>query len=135
MEEEPMSRDVPGPDPGPEGRTYSGLRLPDGTTAVSVDGHPLDLRGDFRRQSVTAFDWGYAGSGGPAQLALAILAHHWADDQRARRYYELFVRCVIRNLPSQGWSLTGAEIDSSLFRDGALCRRRSRPARGQSRTR
>lgn len=97
-------------------RTYCGLRHPDGTTAVSVDGHPLDLRGDFRRQSATAFDWGYAGSGGPAQLALAILAHHWANDRTARRYYELFVRRVIRNLPRQGWSMTGAEIDSSLYR-------------------
>ena len=116
MEDQPKSWGSPDPDPGPESRTYCGLRHPDGTTTVSVDGHPLDLRRDFRRQAATAFDWGYAGSGGPAQLALAILAHHWGNDQRARRYYELFVRCVIRNLPSQGWSMTGAEIDSSLRR-------------------
>ena len=100
-----------------EGRTYSGLRQPDGTTVVSVDGQPLDLRGDFREQSATAFDWGYAGSGGPAQLALAILADHWADDYTARRHYERFLRGVIRNLPKQGWSMTGEQIDSSLGRD------------------
>lgn len=101
-----------------QGRTYCGVRRLDGTTGVSVDGHPLDLRRNFREQSATAFDWGYAGSGGPAQLALAILADHWANDELARRYYEPFVRSVIRNLPKQGWSMTGAEIDSSLCGDG-----------------
>jgi hypothetical protein len=93
-------------------RTYHGFRHPDGKTAVSVDGHPLDPRRDFREQSATAFDWGYAGSGGPAQLALAILADHWANDEMARRYYEPFLSNVIRNLPSPHWSMTGAEIDS-----------------------
>jgi hypothetical protein len=71
---------------------------------------------DFRGNSATAFDWGYAGSGGPAQLALAILANHWANDELARRYYELFLRRVIRYLPSEGWALTGAEIDADLPR-------------------
>jgi hypothetical protein len=118
MEDQPKSWGDPGPDPGHGSRTYCGVRHPDGTTAVSVDGHPLALRRDFRRESVTAFDWGYTGSGGPAQLALAILADHWADDEMARRFYELFVRCVIGNLPSQGWSMTSAEIDSSLTRGG-----------------
>jgi hypothetical protein len=106
------------PDAGQECRTYCGIRYVDGTTAVTVDGQPLALRRDFRGQSATAFDWGYAGSGGPAQLALAILADHWADDEKVRRYYEPFVRCVISNLPSQAWCLTGEEIDSS-FRGGA----------------
>jgi Family of unknown function (DUF6166) len=106
-----------GSDAGRDVRTYCGLRQPDGTTVVSVDGHPLDLRGDFRKQSATAFDWGYAGSGGPAQLALAILADHWANDETARRHYERFVRRVIRNLPTERWSMTGEQIDSSLGRD------------------
>jgi len=101
-------------EPDRESRTYRGVRHANGTTAVSVDGHALDLRPGFRKQATTTFDWGYAGSGGPAQLALAILADHWANDERARRYYELFVRCVIRSLPSPGWSMTGAEIDASL---------------------
>jgi hypothetical protein len=105
------------PDAEQEGRTYRGVRNLDGTTAVSVDGQPLDMHRDFRRQSATAFDWGYAGAGGPAQLAFAILADHWANDRKARRYYELFVRDVIGNLPSHGWSITGYEIDASLGDD------------------
>jgi hypothetical protein len=49
-------------------------------------------------------------------LALSILADHRGNDERARRYYELFVRCVTGSLPSRSWSLTGAEIDASLPR-------------------
>jgi Family of unknown function (DUF6166) len=91
---------------------YSGNRRADGTTSVSVDGRPLDLRPGFRNQPATAFDWGYEGRGGPAQLALAILADHFADDDRARWHYEDFTRCVIRGLASESWTLTSAEIDA-----------------------
>jgi hypothetical protein len=94
--------------------TYSGKRQSNGTTHVSVNGRPLGTRTDVRKDSATAFDWGYEGRGGPAQLALAILADHLGDDAKARRYYEHFLRCVIRGLPSQGWSLTGPEIDGVL---------------------
>jgi hypothetical protein len=93
---------------------YSGTRESNGTTSVSVNGRPLDTRGDFRSGSSTAFDWGYEGRGGPAQLALAILADHYADDVRARRFYEHFLRGVIRELPSQSWTLTGLDIDIAL---------------------
>jgi hypothetical protein len=93
---------------------YVGTRQADGRTFVDVDGRPLRLRADFRKASSTSFDWGYEGLGGPAQLSLAILADHLADDARARRYYEHFLRRVVRNLPSEGWILTGAEIDSAL---------------------
>jgi hypothetical protein len=92
---------------------YSGDRQRDGTTLVRVNGRPLDPRPHFRSQFVTTFDWGYQGRGGPAQLALAILAHHFADDERARWHYEDFTRRVIRGLPEQGWILTGAEIDAA----------------------
>ena len=91
---------------------YSGNRQYDGTTVVRVNGRALDPRPNFRSQSVTAFDWGYGGRGGPAQLALAILADHFADDERARRYYEYFTRRVIRRLPDETWTLTGAEISA-----------------------
>lgn len=93
-------------------RTYSGTRLPNGKTSVQVDGEPLDTRTNFRKESSTTFDWGYSGRGGPAQLALAILADHFDDDERARRHYQDFVRRVIRGLPAEGWTLTGAEIDA-----------------------
>jgi hypothetical protein len=100
-------------------RVYVGIRKPDGMTAVSVNGEQLDRRQDLRPQAATAFDWGYAGSGAPAQLALAILADHWSDDQRARRHYERFVRAVICELPNEAWSMTGEQIDSALFEGGA----------------
>jgi hypothetical protein len=94
--------------------TYSGARGSDGTTTVTVNGTPLDPQPDFRAQTTTAFDWGYAGAGGPSQLALAILVDHLADTDKARRYYQLFVRRVVRQLPSARWTLTGTEIDEAL---------------------
>lgn len=100
-------------------RVYSGTRRRDGTTLVSVNGRPLDPRPNFRSQSVTTFDWGYEGRGGPAQLALAILADHFGEDEKARRHYEDFMRRVIRGLPKEGWILTGAAV-SSLCGEGGL---------------
>jgi len=43
---------------------------------VTVDGAPLDPRADLVNHSPDGFAWGYPGSG-PAQLALAILSHHF----------------------------------------------------------
>jgi uncharacterized protein DUF6166 len=94
--------------------TYAGRREADGTTLVTVDGAPLDPRVHFREQATTTFDWGYAGAGGPAQLALAILVDHLADAEKARRHYEQFVQRVICKLPSSGWTLTASEIDAIL---------------------
>jgi hypothetical protein len=98
---------------------YVGTRHPDGRTSVSVNGQPLRLRADFRKESSTAFDWGYEGHGGPSQLALAILADHLADDVGARRLYQHFLRSVISGLPGAGWTLTAAQIDAALPDDGA----------------
>jgi hypothetical protein len=91
---------------------YSGTREANGTTSVSVNGRPLGIRADVRKDSSSTFDWGYEGRGGPAQLALAILADHFADDGRARRHYEEFLRSVIRGLPRASWTLTGRDIDA-----------------------
>jgi len=93
---------------------YSGTRQEDGATAVSVNGRPLAARSELRKEAVTSFDWGYEGRGAPAQLALAILADHLGDDRKAVRYFEHFLRCVIRLLPSKAWTLTGPEIDGVL---------------------
>jgi uncharacterized protein DUF6166 len=82
------------------GRTYLGAREADGTTSVSVDGQPLDSRARIRQASATTFDWGYEGRGAPAQLALAILADHFGDDEQARSHYEQFLSRVVRALPS-----------------------------------
>ncbi len=93
---------------------YSGTRQANGATVVSVNGRPLDTRTELRKESATSFDWGYEGRGAPAQLALAILADHLGDDRKAVRYFEHFLRCVIRRLPSESWTLTGPEIDGVL---------------------
>ena len=90
-------------------RIYAGTRGVDGTTLVSVNGRPLDARTALRKESTTTFDWGYEGRGGPAQLALAILADHFADDEKARRHYQDFTRRVIRGL-KDAWILTATEI-------------------------
>ena len=95
-------------------RVYSGERQPNGTTFVSANGRPLEARAELRSESATTFDWGYPGRGAPAQLALAILADHFGDDRKALRYFEHFLRRVIRELPSKAWTLTGAEIDGLL---------------------
>jgi len=93
---------------------YTGIRDADGRTFVDVDGRPLALRADARHESSTAFDWGYQGRGAPAQLALAILADHFADDHMARRHFERFLSTVVSLLPRQGWRMTGSEIDGAL---------------------
>ena len=100
--------------------TYSGTRHANGMTFVSVNGRPLSTRKEARKESATSFDCGYEGRGGPAQLAWAILTDHLADHERARRYYEHFLRSVIRWLPSRNWILTGPEIDAVLPDSGLL---------------
>jgi len=61
-------------------KRYEGRR--EGYAAdVSVNDRPLNPRLDLWNHSPTGFEWGYGGSG-PAQLALALLADHFGDDQR-----------------------------------------------------
>lgn len=95
-------------------RTYTGLRKPDGTTAVLVDHHSvLAPRLDLRQHGTEGLEWGY-GEGGPAQLALAILADYLEDDERALALYQHFKRRVIWKLPAESWTLSGADIDGAL---------------------
>lgn len=80
---------------------------------VTVDGRPLNPRLDLRNHSPAGFEWGYCGSG-PAQLALAILADHLADDERALDLYQRFKWAVVAELPKRGWTLTSQDIDTAL---------------------
>ena len=82
-------------------------------TKVTVNGRPLDPRLDLRSHSPAEFEWGYGGSG-PAQLALAILADHLADDRQALDLYQRFKWTVIAELPRHSWTLTGRQIDEAL---------------------
>ena len=67
-------------------KTYHGERIGHAVD-VTVNGRALDPRFDLWNHSPTGFEWGYAGSG-PAQLALALLADHLADDQEALEFYQ-----------------------------------------------
>jgi hypothetical protein len=82
-------------------------------TLVTVDGHALNPRIDLWNHSPTGFEWGYGGSG-PAQLALAILADYFGDDEQALDCYQSFKRAVVSTLPYRGWTLTAEQIEHAL---------------------
>ena len=103
---------------------YVGERASDGAR-VLVDGRPLDPRQDLRAISTNGFEWTYEGAE-PAQLALALLAHHLGDDAAALRLHQCFMRQVVANFANE-WTMTGEDIDAAL---GLL-----EPASGQGRKR
>src|SRR5690242_8265876 len=92
---------------------YVGERTSDGAR-VLVDGRPLDPRQDLKAISANGFEWTYEGAE-PAQLALALLAHHLGDGARALRLHQAFMRQVVANLDNE-WTLTGEDIDAALGR-------------------
>jgi hypothetical protein len=92
---------------------YQGSRDPTAPVGdeveVTVDGEPLDYRYDLLSASPSGFEWGYGGSG-PAQLAIAILAHAY-DDEFACESYQEFKREVVSELSEDGWTLTKQDLD------------------------
>jgi hypothetical protein len=94
-------------------KTYSGDRTIDGIK-VTVDGQPLDERYDIKQFTDLGFEWTYEGNS-PQQLALAILADHLGDDQKALELSSYFMKVIIAELDNE-WELTGAEIDEALSR-------------------
>ena len=78
-----------------------------------VAGRRLNPRMDLWNHSPDGFEWGYSGSG-PAQLALALLADHCGDDERALNWYHRFKWAVIAELPHREWILTSEDIDRVL---------------------
>ena len=92
---------------------YVGERASDGAR-VLVDGRPLDPRQDLRLISANGFEWTYEGPE-PAQLALALLAHHLGVGAAALRLHQAFMRQVVANLANE-WTLTGADIDAAIGR-------------------
>jgi len=91
--------------------TYTGARTIDGIQ-VLADGAPLDPRVDIKRFTDRGFEWTYEGVE-PAQLALAVLAHHLGDDAKAESLCDRFMRRIIANLDND-WELTAADIDDAL---------------------
>lgn len=71
--------------------------------------HSLAPRYDLHNHSPTGFAWGYGGSG-PAQLALAILAHATGNDDVAQRRYQDFKFEKIATLPRGSWEISAADV-------------------------
>lgn len=92
-------------------KAYSGSRTIDGIK-VTVDGVPLDERYDLAQFTTMGFEWTYEGDS-PRQLALALLADHLGDGDRAMALCDAFMSEVIANLDND-WDLTSADIDASL---------------------
>ncbi len=89
-------------------KLYEGVRTEIGCK-VTADGQPLDMRMDLRKHSDRP-EWGYAG-GGPAQLALALLADA-VGDEIAMEKHQKFKRAIVAGFEHEGWILTQAEIRS-----------------------
>lgn len=92
-------------------KIYTGDRTIDGIR-VLVDGEPLDPRFDLKRMSKTGFEWTYEGAA-PAQLALAILAEHYQNDDKALAHHEPFMREIVANFDNE-WEMTSEDIDRAL---------------------
>lgn len=94
--------------------TYRGHRTDNGCAVVITDDasyrRALPMRLHLANHSPTGFEWGYGGSG-PAQLALALLAHALNDGARALRIHQSFKWRVIAKLPrADDWKMTRDEI-------------------------
>jgi len=93
-------------------KVFRGDRTIDGIV-VTVDGKPLDERQDIATISPDGFEWGFDGGAAPKQLALAILAEHFGDSQRALRYHETIAKEIIANFANE-WVWTGQDIDEAI---------------------
>jgi len=92
-------------------KTYVGDRTIDGIQ-VLVDGERLDPRYDIKRFTDLGYEWTYEGPE-PQQLALALLADHLGDDDKALALCEAFMKKVVANLGNT-WALTGEELDDAI---------------------
>ena len=92
-------------------KTYAGIRTIDGLT-VTVDGALLDEAYDVKKLTSWGFEWTYEGAE-PQQLALAILADHFGNGEKAIVHCEQFMRDVVANMDND-WTLTSADIDKAL---------------------
>ena len=98
-------------DTSEKNQVYRGDRTIDGIM-VTVDGEPLDERYDIHQFTALGFEWTYLGDS-PQQLALAMLAHHLGDDQKALEFSEAFMRKVVADLDNE-WEITSSDIDTTL---------------------
>jgi len=81
-------------------------------------GEPLPPRNDLSNHSPDGFAWGYGGSG-PAQLALALVAHITGDDQEALRLHQTFKSLFIAGIgQDEDWVLSAGMLKQMV----AVCR-------------
>ena len=92
-------------------KIYAGSRTIDGIV-VTVDGKPLNERYDLEAFTTMGFEWTYEGKE-PQQLALALLADHLAEDQRALALSEKFMMKIVADLDNY-WELTSRDLDQAL---------------------
>ena len=95
--------------------SYTGKRTPDGRQVFVEDNgrkYPLPLRDDLTDHS-REFEWGYMGSG-PAQLALALLAHHTKNGEYAIKLHQDFKNEKIAGWDADEWTITADELDAWL---------------------
>ncbi|WP_273837036.1 DUF6166 domain-containing protein [Halococcus sp. PRR34] len=93
--------------------TYTGYRRStERNRVVGPDGRQLDPRTDLANHSPTGLEWGYGGSG-PAQLALALLADHYADTV-AFDHYQDFKNDVVATLDGDEWAINVATVENYL---------------------
>lgn len=94
-------------------KRYAGSRTIDGIK-VTCDGEPLNERFDLKRYTNAWLEWGYEGDA-PCQLALALLADHTGDNDKALALAEPFMRAIVAELDND-WELSGGDIDDALRR-------------------
>jgi hypothetical protein len=70
----------------------------------------LPPRNDLLNHSPDGFQWGYSGSG-PAQLALALLCDHYADDKLAELYHQDLKAAWVAGIHTDTWTLTSEELE------------------------
>ena len=92
-------------------KTYAGIRSIAGLT-VTVDGRLLDEAYDVEKFTAWGFEWTYEGAE-PQQLALAILADHFDNGEKAIAHCEQFMRDVVANMDND-WTLNSNDIDKAL---------------------
>lgn len=92
-------------------KIYAGDRTIDGII-VTVDGVPLNERLDLQAYSENGFEWTYEGVES-TQLALALLADHLQDDQRALSLAQAFMQGVVANLDNT-WQLSSTDIQTAI---------------------
>ena len=96
-------------------KIYEGTRGLSGAD-VTVDGVPLPSRDDIKVFTRTGMEWGFIGPG-PQQLALALLADHFGDDERALALCHAFMRRVT-SLLDNAWRLTTADMAEEVTNIG-----------------